>query len=200
MTNNTAVDLAIKKLQSSNGMDMQNNLYIMPIIEISEPLFFTINFLGYTFAIYVLQNRTMLFSDNTKATVKELYISEVTIKQLINLFQKKISVYNFLDSPHEKYRLGQIEDKVFPPKKINNLSEIQDKIPDEKYTLNTNFIEDLALKEEIIKTLKERENKFTKSHSHIFHEEEQTFDKQFNNTPNLCFTKKSTNEIFEFTF
>lgn len=137
--------MEVKKMNKFNEIDKvithiidgNNKSNIIPLISFSEPLFFLTIQLNDIFFCYVLQNRA-LTDGNSRADIKEVYISKTTFDIALEVLENKISIYDALNTSVEKYRIGQIGRKVFPKKRVYNIEEIADRIPREKYFLEIN--------------------------------------------------------------
>ncbi|MGM0220097.1 hypothetical protein [Enterococcus sp. AZ126] len=126
------IDSVISQITKGN-----NKSNILPLICFSTPLFFITTQLDDVFFCYVLQNRA-LTDGNNSADIKELYISKTTFDLALEMLDRKISIYEALNKSEEKYRVGQIGRKVFPKKKVFNLTEIANRIPKKNYFLEIN--------------------------------------------------------------
>jgi hypothetical protein len=58
--------------------------------------------------------------------------TEETLKMLL---AKQISIYAALDQTENKYRVGKVGTTLFPMKKVVNLDEVSDRIPNKEYYL-----------------------------------------------------------------
>lgn len=77
---------------------------------------------------YVLQDRTIVKQKHL-IPVKELFIGEVTKRNLKRMLSSEIDIYTFFDDCLHKYKIGKISDKIFPYDELSSISEILDKIP-----------------------------------------------------------------------
>ncbi len=171
-------------MQKTNEIDIvlnqaiteSNSKNFFPIISFSEPLFFVINYLDNVFLGYVLQNRTLV-KNNERADIKEIFISKTDPQLILEMFNKTKSIYDVLNANQEKYRIGKIGDKIFKAKKIEDVEEISNRIPEKEYYLDLNLISDIRYKEAIIKNRNTRLKNY-RSNNTLYNFQENNKDRQ----------------------
>ncbi|TKJ83400.1 hypothetical protein PaeCFBP13512_22875 [Paenibacillus sp. CFBP13512] len=72
-----------------------------------------------------------MLKDNTKTDVIEILIVETTMLKIKKLLEGEEDIKNSFDIEEFKpvYRIGKIGNKIFPKKLVNNIKEIENKIP-----------------------------------------------------------------------
>ena len=106
------------------------------LIDISEPIFSIINHMDRVYLCYVLQDRSILTKENIMASIKEIYISETTYNDILNMFDETISISAALLKGTNKFRIGKVGNKIFPAKQVTKIIEIENKIPKDYVILN----------------------------------------------------------------
>ena len=109
---------------------------ISTLIDISEPILSIINHMDRVYLCYVLQDRSILTKENIMASIKEIYISETTYNDILNMFDEKISISAALIKGTDKIRIGKVGNKIFPAKQVTTVTEIENKIPKDYVNLN----------------------------------------------------------------
>jgi len=141
-----------------------NDEALLPLISFSEPLFFIINFLDTIFLGYVLQERTLV-KNGKRADIRELYVSQTNFEVTLEMLQKRRTVYETLNMSSEKYRIGKIGNKVFPEKKIKDVSEIENRIPIKSYYLDIDLTVNSEYQELVVKSRENRLKDYSSSSS-----------------------------------
>jgi len=111
-----------------SNMDMLNNYDCNVLLDISEPLMFVLNELDDYYFAYTLQSRTALLKNNTKADVIEMLIVNTSIEKIKNLIEGSIDIRDALSNDN-MYRVGKIGNKIFPKKYVNNIKQVECKVP-----------------------------------------------------------------------
>lgn len=125
----------IKNFDKIMNIVEQNDIK-MPLLAINEPIFGVVSYLDKIYTIYVMQDRTLLKNDQL-VDIKEILITEPNITNLYEVIDGEISIYKFFSSSNN-YSIGKIANKIFPKVKINDLSEISNKIPSKDLYLTLN--------------------------------------------------------------
>ena len=178
---------------ASNSIQGKNKSTFLPLIEFTEPLFFSIILLDKIFLGYVLQDRTVV-NENSRADIKELYISESTFDDTLNMLNKTKTIYETLKAGKHKSRIGKIGERVFPRKEINNIQEIKDKIPNETYFLDLKLVPNLEYSKLMIQSRGNQLKKYSSNNQNTYYEK---IDKENKIIKNIDEMKKF-NESFNF--
>lgn len=125
-----------------------SDLNCYTVLDISEPLMFVLNQLDEYNLAYVMQNKTM-FLKGKKADVTEVLFSETNYDEIIQLLKGEKSIRNTFIGKECVNRVGRIGKKVFSPKHVSNIDEIDAKIPRENVYLNGEIPNRANLKEMI---------------------------------------------------
>lgn len=107
---------------------------VLDFIKIDEPIFYATLYMESIFLSYVLQDRNMI-RGNEIIDIKEMVAIETSFDTVIDLLNRKISIYESIEKAEQKYKKGKIGDKLFPMKKVLDISEISNKIPKKSYKL-----------------------------------------------------------------
>lgn len=104
-----------------------------------EPLF---NYFHYTICyrhgnqiIYILNDYSRINNNNKLVKIKEIFVGNTTEDNIEKVLNSSISVYDFLASCSNKYRIGKISNKIFDKKEILNMEDISNRIPLETFKL-----------------------------------------------------------------
>lgn len=111
-----------------NNLEIINGYNCHVLLDISEPLMFTLNELNQYYLAYTLQNRTALLKNGTKADVVEVLIANTTISELKMLLEGEIDIKDMFLNKNMS-RIGKIGNKIFPRKDVNGIEEVENKIP-----------------------------------------------------------------------
>ena len=114
-----------------NLIDFENII----LLEIVEPVFALFVSDKTMYLVYLLRDQTV-YNNNNKLSIKEILISESNIENIEKLINNELTIYETLDLSNNNIRIGQIGDKQFKPIIVNNISEINDKIPVKELYLN----------------------------------------------------------------
>lgn len=114
-----------------NLIDFENII----LLEIVEPVFALFVSDETMYLVYLLRDQTV-YNNNNKLSIKEILISESNIENIEKLINNKLTIYETLDLSNNNIRIGQIGSKQFKPIIVNNISEINDKIPVKELYLN----------------------------------------------------------------
>ena len=114
-----------------NLIDFENII----LLEIVEPVFALFVSDKTMYLVYLLRDQTV-YNNNNKLSIKEILISESNMENIEKLINNELTIYETLDLSNNNIRIGQIGDKQFKPIIVNNISEINDKIPVKELYLN----------------------------------------------------------------
>ncbi len=98
------------------------------LLEIVEPVFTLFVSKETMYLVYLLRDQTV-YNNNNKLSIKEILISESNIENIEKLINNELTIYETLDLSNNNIRIGEIGSKQFKPIIVNNISEINDKIP-----------------------------------------------------------------------
>lgn len=153
------LDIVLKKT-----IQETNDEALLPLISFSDPLFFIISFLDNIFLGYVLQERTLI-KNGKRADIRELYVSQTNFEVTLEMLQKRRTVYETLNTSSEKYRIGKVGNKIFPAKKIEDVSEIENRIPIKSYYLDIDLTVNSEYQELVVKSRENRLKGYSRSDS-----------------------------------
>lgn len=105
------------------------------LLEIVEPVFTLFVSKETMYLVYLLRDQTV-YNNNNKLSIKEILISESNIENIEKLINNELTIYETLDLSNNNIRIGEIGSKQFKPIIVNNISEINDKIPVKELYLN----------------------------------------------------------------
>jgi len=105
------------------------------LLEILEPVFTLFVSKKTMYLVYLLRDQT-IYTNNNKLSIKEILISESNIENIEKLINNELTIYETLDLSNNNIRIGEIGSKQFKPIIVNNISEINDKIPVKELYLN----------------------------------------------------------------
>lgn len=98
------------------------------LYEVAEPMLYSLQVNGKQHLIYVMQNRTIL-TEKGLATMYEVFLGESTTENIANLRATRTSILDALNNTENKQRIGVINNKVYPPKKIKDMAMVQHRLP-----------------------------------------------------------------------
>lgn len=107
--------------------DFDKSDIILMSLPNNEPLFKLIRKNNNLYTMFLLQDRTLL-KKKKLLYIKELLITEPHTKNLYNLIDSKITIFEFL-SKSKNFKIGKLNDLTFPITELKNLSIIQEKLP-----------------------------------------------------------------------
>lgn len=105
------------------------------LLEIVEPVFTLFVSKETMYLVYLLRDQTV-YNNNNKLSIKEILISESNMENIEKLINNELTIYETLDLSNNNIRIGEIGSKQFKPIIVNNISEINDKIPVKELYLN----------------------------------------------------------------
>lgn len=105
------------------------------LLEIVEPVFTLLVSKETMYLVYLLRDQTV-YNNNNKLSIKEILISESNMENIEKLINNELTIYETLDLSNNSIRIGKIGSKQFKPIIVNNISEINDKIPVKELYLN----------------------------------------------------------------
>ena len=114
-----------------NLIDFENII----LLEIVEPVFALFVSDKTMYLVYLLRDQTV-YNNNNKLSIKEILISESNMENIEKLINNELTIYETLDLSNNNIRIGEIGSKQFKPIIVNNISEINDKIPVKELYLN----------------------------------------------------------------
>ncbi len=114
-----------------NLIDFENII----LLEIVEPVFTLFMSKETMYLVYLLRDQTV-YNNNNKLSIKEILISESNMENIKKLINNELTIYETLDLSNNNIRIGEIGSKQFKPIIVNNISEINDKIPVKELYLN----------------------------------------------------------------
>ena len=92
-----------------------------------EPLFKLIQKNNKLYTMFLLQDRTLV-KKKQLLYITEILITEPNVTNLYNLIDSKTTIFEFL-SKSKNFKLGKLNDLTFPITELNDLSIIQEKLP-----------------------------------------------------------------------
>lgn len=98
------------------------------LYEFVQPLLYKVLDDNIVKLVYVIKDQTVITSDNKKALIEEILITESTEEIVGNLLQRNISIREALISGKQTL-VGMIGTKVYTPIEVTSLSEIENRIP-----------------------------------------------------------------------
>lgn len=105
------------------------------LLEILDPVFTLFMSNEEMYLIYLLRDQTV-YNNTNKLNIKEILISESNIENIKKLINNELTIYETLDLSDSNIRIGEIGNKQFKPIIVNNISEINDRIPVKDLYLN----------------------------------------------------------------
>lgn len=105
------------------------------LLEIIDPVFTLFVSNDKMYLVYLLRDQTV-YNNNNKLSIKEILISESNMENIKKLINNELTIYETLDLSDSNFRIGEIGSKQFKPIIVNNISEINDKIPIKELYLN----------------------------------------------------------------
>ncbi|WP_089607922.1 hypothetical protein [Bacillus cereus] len=134
--------------------DIENSSYFegctyRPLLDISEPIMFLLNELNDYYLAYVLQNRTAILNNGLKADIVEVLIVSTSISDIKLMLVGEMDLHHILTNGN-KVRIGKVGHKLFPPKMVEELTYIKDKIPREGITMGGALPNKVNIKKELM--------------------------------------------------
>lgn len=105
------------------------------LLEVVDPIFTLFVSNETMYLVYLLRDQTV-YNNNNKLNIKEILISESNIENIKKLINNELTIYETLYLSDSNIRIGEIGNKQFKPIIVNNISEINDRIPVEDLYLN----------------------------------------------------------------
>ena len=105
------------------------------LLEIVDPVFTLFMSNEEMYLIYLLRDQTV-YNNTNKLNIKEILISESNIENIKKLINNELTIYETLYLSDSNIRIGEIGNKQFKPIIVNNISEINDRIPVKDLYLN----------------------------------------------------------------
>lgn len=110
------------------------------LLEIVDPVFTLFMSNDEMYLVYLLRDQTVYNNNNNnKLNIKEILISESNIENIKKLINNELTIYETLDLSDSNIRIGEIGNKQFKPIIVNNISEINDRIPVKDLYLNLSY-------------------------------------------------------------
>lgn len=107
------------------------------LLEVVDPIFTLFVSNETMYLVYLLRDQTVYNNNNNnKLSIKEILISESNMENIVKLINNELTIYETLDLSNNNIRIGKIGSKQFKPIIVNNISEINDRIPVKELYLN----------------------------------------------------------------
>lgn len=84
---------------------------------------------GKKYFAYLMMDETKVLKENVNVKVDITEILFFELKEEIADIGERISPYSLIEKQESKYRIGKISNKIYSVKKIQDMSEIEKKIP-----------------------------------------------------------------------
>lgn len=107
---------------------------VLPLMNLVTPTFYLVVKDGELYFVYLLQDHVVK-TRSSHYEIQEILLVNTTEETLKMLLAKQISIYAAIDQTENKYRVGKVGKTLFPMKKVVNLKEVADRIPNKGYYL-----------------------------------------------------------------
>lgn len=138
------------QLINQSRMNKIHPIKIITLIELSLPLLSIIITKDSLYLVHVLRDQTLI-KNNKKLNIKEIFVSESSATNVLNMVNNTNTVYKTLQLGKQSYRYGKIGTKYFKPKIVKDLSNISNQLPNKNYFLNLNSYDQKLYKKLILK-------------------------------------------------
>ena len=104
----------------------KSNIILMSLPN-NEPLFKLTRKNNNLYTMFLLQERTLI-KKKQLLYIKELLVTEAKIKDLYDLIDSKITIFEFL-SKSKNFKIGKINNLIFSNESIDDIKTINNKLP-----------------------------------------------------------------------